>query len=71
VKVLYENESLKTALFAWFTAQELDLGIIESNYQYTPSRRLSEILPARVDTNPETNAHLQEFLRRIGEVEKP
>lgn len=70
IKVLYENKSLKAALFDWFMEEKLDVGIIESNYQYTPGRKLSEIIPCHVDTNTETNCRLRKFLQNISNVQK-
>lgn len=70
VKVMYENERLKKALYDWFRAEGLDRGIVDSNYQYTPSRRICEIIPSHVDVTPEANPRLKEFISQISLVEK-
>ncbi len=63
VKVLYEREELKTALVSLWNANGWDWQIIESNYQYTNNRRLSETFP----TEP-TEESVNKFLSEAAEV---
>ncbi len=45
VKVLYEEPQLKESVRNLWNAKQWDWQIVESNYQYTANRKLSEILP--------------------------
>ena len=53
VKILYENAELKSLLRTLWQRNGWDWQIVESNYQYTPNRRLSEIMPHRTDKHGE------------------
>lgn len=45
IKTLYENEELRRILKDLWLGNNWDWGIVESNYQYTPNKRLEEIVP--------------------------
>lgn len=68
VKVFYENSELKAALFKCFKSAGLDLGIIESNYQYTPNNTLRKIIPQHIQT--EQPDFFKDFLQKVSLVEK-
>lgn len=51
VKVLYEEPQLKESIKALWTVKQWDWQIVESNYQYTANRKLSEILPEKCEEN--------------------
>ncbi len=53
IKVLYEEPQLKESLRALWSAKQWDWQIVESNYQYTANRKLSEILPEPCDEEDE------------------
>ncbi len=54
IKVLYEEPQLKESLRTLWTAKQWDWQIVESNYQYTANRKLSEILPEPCDEEDES-----------------
>lgn len=70
VKVLFENEELKELLFRYWKQEGLDTGMLENIYQYTPSRRLYEIISDRSDEGDEENNNLSKFLDAVSKVEK-
>lgn len=51
IKVLYEEPQLKESLRVLWTTKQWDWQIVESNYQYTANRKLSEILPEECEEN--------------------
>ena len=53
VKVLYEEPQLKECVKSLWNTKQWDWQIVESNYQYTPNRKLSEILPEACGENDE------------------
>ncbi len=53
VKVLYEEPQLKECVKGLWNTKQWDWQIVESNYQYTPNRKLSEILPEACGENDE------------------
>ncbi len=53
VKGLYEEPQLKECVKKLWDAKRWDWQIVESNYQYTPNRKLSEILPDECAENDE------------------
>ncbi len=63
VKVLYEKPELKEALVDLWNKNSWDWQIVESNYQYTNNRKLSEIFPAK----PEMES-VDKFLSQIASV---
>lgn len=71
IKVLYERPELKAALVDWWISEGLDIGMLNSTYQYSNSRKLAETIPSQVNTNPEENAKFKQLLAQFAQVEKP
>ena len=67
VKVLYEEPQLKEYVKALWTAKQWDWQIVESNYQYTANRKLSEILPEECEEKDEA---IQAFIINVQRVIK-
>lgn len=67
VKVIYEQEQLKSALVSFWNVQGWDWQIVESNYQYTPNRKIKEILPEAIDMECEA---VQGFVAEVSKVLK-
>ncbi len=63
VKIMYEKAELKEALRKLWNSHSWDWQIIESNYQYTPNRRLSDVFP-----EPPTERCITVFLEDIASV---
>lgn len=70
VKVLFEKQELKDALYALWDKEQLDPGIIESNYQYTPNRKLCEIIPTALQDGLEQRPAVQGFLNTVKKIVK-
>ncbi len=67
IKVLYEEPQLKESLRALWSAKQWDWQIVESNYQYTANRKLSEILPMACDEKDEA---IRMFVSAVEKVVK-
>jgi len=65
VKVLYEKKELRALLEILWEKNNWDWQIVESNYQYTPSRLLSEILPGQPDKKS-----AEEFTKKAAEIRR-
>ncbi len=63
VKVLYENSELHKLLLKFWTDNGWDRQVVETNYQYTPSRLLSEIFPSEPSGDS-----VDAFLRAVEKV---
>ena len=63
VKIMYEKAALKQALLDLFAAEGWDRQIIETNYQYTPNKSLTEIFP-----KAPAEVHVARFLSQIATV---
>ncbi|MCM1159019.1 MAG: glycoside hydrolase family 3 C-terminal domain-containing protein [Bacteroidales bacterium] len=64
IKTLYEQRELKQSLQKLWQKKAWDWQIVESNYQYTPNRRLSEVMPEKCrEQDVETAIFLQEVKR--------
>ena len=70
VKVLFEKEELKKALYKLWEKEQLDPGIIESNYQYTPNRKLCEIIPEALQDGLKQRPAIQEFINKVKTIVK-
>lgn len=70
IKVFFENPILRDILLHFWENENYDRGILESNYKYTPDKKLYEIFPKIVDSDTETNIHLEKFLEEISKIEK-
>ena len=60
---MYEKAALKQALLDLFAAEGWDRQIIETNYQYTPNKSLTEIFP-----KAPAEVHVARFLSQIATV---
>ncbi|MBE6853787.1 MAG: hypothetical protein E7505_10020 [Ruminococcus sp.] len=69
-KVYYENFELKELLQKFWLQEGLDMGYLENTYQYTPGKKLYEILPQFADDDNEANKRLAKFLNDVSCVEK-
>ena len=67
IKVLYEEPQLKESLRALWSAKQWDWQIVESNYQYTPNRKLVEVLPEQCNEDDEL---LNMFVESVVKVVK-
>lgn len=67
VKALYEEPQLKESVKALWTAKQWDWQIVESNYQYTANRKLSEILPEKCE---ESDRDILAFIEAVEKVVK-
>ncbi len=67
VKVLYEEPQLKECIKGLWHEKQWDWQIVESNYQYTPNRKLSEILPEECRENDEA---ILAFIASVEQVVK-
>ncbi len=67
VKVLYEEPQLKECVKRLWDAKSWDWQIVESNYQYTANRKLSEILPEMCGENDEA---MLAFIASVEQVVK-
>lgn len=67
VKVLYEEPQLKECVKSLWNTKQWDWQIVESNYQYTPNRKLSEILPEVCGENDEA---MLAFIASVEQVVK-
>ena len=65
VKTLYEQPELKKLLEELWEAQEWDIGILESNYQYTPNKSLIDILPQKNTPQTEIFQNKAAMVRRL------
>lgn len=69
VKTIYERSELREILRLLWKKKEWDWGIVESNYQYTSNKKISEILPD-CDTD-EKRILMEEFAAAVQNVRKP
>ena len=69
VKVMYEHSELKKALYDLWNREKWDIGIVESNYQYTSSHKLVEILPENIEVL-RTKDSYKRFIETIEKVRK-
>lgn len=69
VKTIYEHPKLRESLRQLWNKKEWDWGIVESNYQYTSNKKISEILP-ECDAD-EKRILLEEFAAAVQNVRKP
>ena len=67
VKVLYEEPQLKECVKRLWDAKRWDWQIVESNYQYTANRKLSEIIPEMCGENDEA---MLAFIASVEQVVK-
>lgn len=65
IKVLYEHDELKALTYELWKKKNWDWQIIESNYQYTPNRKLSDILPERCGENDKEIIHFTELIQGV------
>jgi len=63
VKIIFEKEALKEALFTLWKENDWDMQIIASNYQYTPNRTIEQIMPAAPGESSR-----QSFLAKVEKV---
>ena len=70
LKVFYENTALKESLFRFWESAGYDFGLLESSYQYTPDKKLYEILPKIVGSDTEINQYLERFLEEVSKTDK-
>jgi len=68
VKTIYEHEDLQYALRKLWDDKKWDWGIVESNYQYTPSKTIEEILPD--DDIKMGDKEIAEFMISVSGVKK-
>lgn len=71
IKVLYERRELKAALTDWWKKEGLDIGLLNSTYQYSSSRRLIDILPSDIGTEAAGDEKRRRLLAQFALVEKP
>lgn len=67
IKVLYEEPQLKESVRALWSAKGWDWQIIESNYQYTPNRKLTDVLPEQCT---EKDENMKSFVESVEAVIK-
>ncbi|MDE6760466.1 MAG: glycoside hydrolase family 3 C-terminal domain-containing protein [Lachnospiraceae bacterium] len=67
IKVLYEHDQLKEHLYQLWKEKNWDWQIIESNYQYTPNRKLLDVLPENCGEN---DKNILNFIECIQWVKK-
>ena len=67
IKVLYEHDQLKELLVRLWKEKDWDWQIIESNYQYTPNRKLRDVLPEHCREN---DKNIMDFIEGIKQVKK-
>ena len=67
IKVLYEHDQLKELLVRLWKEKDWDWQIIESNYQYTPNRKLRDVLPEHCREN---DKNIMDFIEGIKRVKK-
>lgn len=65
IKVFYEEEALKERLKDLWMSKHWDWQIIESNYQYTPNRKLVEVLPEPWKQEDVDFASFQKFIENV------
>lgn len=70
IKVLYEEPSLKSALVDWWTSEGLDIGVLDSTYQYSNSRKLEDVIPSDICKVADQNGKLRQLLEQFARVEK-
>ena len=67
IKVLYEEPQLKERVRVLWSAKGWDWQIIESNYQYTPNRKLADVLPEQC---AEKDENVKSFVESVEAVIK-
>ena len=65
IKILYEHDQLKELLYQLWKEKNWDWQIIESNYQYTPNRKLWDVLPEHCEENDKSILHFIEWTKRV------
>ena len=68
VKTICEREELLDALKALWEEKDWDWGIVESNYEYTPSKLIREILPE--GSIEEDDQSIVKFIQTVKRVKK-
>ncbi len=65
IKVFYEHDQLKEYLYQLWKEKNWDWQIIESNYQYTPNRKLRDVLPGNCEENDKNVLNFIEWIQRV------
>ncbi len=69
IKTLYEHTELKQALFELWKIYGFEEGILSSNYQYTASNKLKDIIP--MDDEKDIKKFDEKFMEKIKHIRKP
>lgn len=69
IKTLYEHTELKQALFELWKLYGFEEGILSSNYQYTASNKLKDIIP--MDDEKVIKEFEEKFMEKIKHIRKP
>lgn len=70
LKTIYENSQLKELLILLWKTKGWNINIIDSGYQYTPGKRISEIISQADPKWNEQDEHIQELLNMFSKVKK-
>lgn len=68
IKTLYEHKELKQALYELWKRYGFEEGILGSNYQYTASNRLKDIIPS--DDDKLIKEFEEKFMEKIEHIKK-
>ena len=67
VKVLMEQDACRQALLTFWQEKGLDVQVLKSNYQYTPNKRLIEVMPEEITLEDDV---AKTFFHKLGQIRR-
>ena len=67
MKVLMEQDACRQALLTFWQEKGLDVQVLKSNYQYTPNKRLIEVMPEEITLEDDV---AKPFFHKLGQIRR-